>query len=102
MGQWNDRRSYESVPALDMARQSFIPALDMERQSFTNKIKRGNQSPKGIMRSAVPLPCFFDVVKSQTVAGQRPQQGTKSCRMGRNSVRPSVHPSNHPFPIQGV
>ena len=24
-----------------------------------------NQLPKGIMRSAVPLPCFFDVVKSQ-------------------------------------
>ena len=45
------------------------------------------------MRSAVPLPCFFDVEKSRGVAGQRPQQGTKSCRMGRNSVRPSVHPS---------
>ena len=29
-----------------------------------------NQSPKGIMRSAVPLPCFIDVVKSQKVAGQ--------------------------------
>ena len=28
-----------------------------------------NQSPKGIMRPAVPLPCFFDVVKSQ--AGSR-------------------------------
>ena len=39
------------------------------------------------MRSAVPLPCFFDVVKSQGVAGQRPRQGTKSCRMGRNSAR---------------
>ena len=23
-----------------------------------------NQSPRGIMRSAVPLPCVFDVVKS--------------------------------------
>ena len=29
------------------------------------KKRRKNQSPKGIMRSAVPLPCFFDVVKSQ-------------------------------------
>ena len=48
------------------------------------------------MRSAVPLPCFFDVVKSHRVAGQRPRQGTKSCRMGRNSVRPSVRPSARP------
>ena len=65
-----------------------------------------NQSPKGIMRSAVPLPCFFDVVKSQKVAGQRPQQGTKSCRMGRNSVHPSARPSARPlfgwFTHQGV
>ena len=38
------------------------------------------------MRSAAPLPCLFDVVKSQNVAGQWPQQGTKSCRMGRNSA----------------
>ena len=57
--------------------------------------------PVGIMRSAVPLPWFFDVVTSQKVAGQRPQQGTKSCRMGRNSVRPSAHPlfgwSIHPL-----
>ena len=46
------------------------------------------------MGSAVPLPCFFEVTKSQRLAGQRPQQGTKSCRMGRNSVRPSIrHPS---------
>ena len=52
-----------------------------------------NQSPNGIMRSAVPLPCFIDIVKSQRVAGQRPQQGTKSCRMRRNSVRPTVCPS---------
>ena len=27
--------------------------------------ERGNQSPKGIIRSAVPLPCSFDVGKSQ-------------------------------------
>ena len=51
--------------------------------------KRENQSPKGIMRSAVPLPCFFDVEKSQRVAGQRHQEGTKSCR---NSVCLSIHP----------
>ena len=40
---------------------------------------RENQSPTGIMRSAVPLPYLFDVVKSQKVAGQQPQQGTRSC-----------------------
>ena len=45
-----------------------------------------NQSPRGIMRSAVPLPCFFDVVRSPRIAGLQPQQGTKSCTMGRNSI----------------
>ena len=55
--------------------------------------KSNNQSPKGTMRSAVPLPCFFDDVKSQRVAGQWPRQGTKSSRMGRNSVNPFVSPS---------
>ena len=45
---------------------------------------------KGIMRLAVHLPCFMDVVKSQNVAGQRLQQGTKSCKMGRDSVHPAV------------
>ena len=30
---------------------------------------------------------------SALVFGQRPRQGTKSCRMGRNSVRPSIRPS---------
>ena len=44
------------------------------------------QLPKGIMRSAVPLPCFFDVVRSPRIAGLQPQQGTKSCRTGRNSI----------------
>ena len=51
-----------------------------------------NQLPKGIMRSAVPLPCFFDVVKSQRVAGQWPWQGTKSGRMGEKFFM-SVHTS---------
>ena len=64
-----------------------------------------NKMPKGIMRSAVPLPCFFDVVKSQGVAGQRPRQGTKSCRMGRISIHPYVHPSIYlsavPGPVVG-
>ena len=31
-------------------------------------------------------------MKFQRVAGQRPQQGTKSCSMGRNSIHPSIHP----------
>ena len=30
-----------------------------------------------------------------SVFGQRLQQGTKSCKMGRNSVHPYVHPSMH-------
>ena len=36
-------------------------------------LNKTNKSPKGIMRSAGPLPCFFDVVKSKRVAGQRPR-----------------------------
>ena len=32
------------------------------------------------------LPIFY-------IFGQRPRQGTKSCRIGRNSVRPFVRPS---------
>ena len=63
--------------------------LSLRRKGSKNKM------PKGIMRSAVPLPCLFDVVKSQNVAGQRPRQGTKSCRMGRNSVHLSTHTTVH-------
>ena len=55
-----------------------------------------NQLPTVIMQLAVPLPCYSDVIKSQRVAGQRPQEGTKSSRMGRKSVCPSVHPSVRP------
>ena len=52
-----------------------------------------NQWPTGIIWSAVPLPCYFAVVKPQRIAVQQPQEGTKSCRMGRNSVHPSIHPA---------
>ena len=34
--------------------------------------KQRNQLPMGLRRSAVPLPCFFHIAKSQRVAGQRP------------------------------
>ena len=34
------------------------------------------------MRSAVPLPCFFNGVESPEIAGQQPQQETKFCRIG--------------------
>ena len=47
---------------------------DNERERLTKekkeKKKKRNQSPKGIMRSAVPLPCFFEVTMSQKVVGQ--------------------------------
>ena len=52
---------------------------------------------KCIKWSAVPLPCstFISIFSwfSSWEAGQRPRQGTKSCRIGRFSVRPFVHPS---------
>ena len=47
--------------------------------------------PKGIISSAVPLPCSFDVgevSEGGSRAGQWPRKGMKSCRTGRNS-----HPS---------
>ena len=55
------------------------------------------QLPKGIIWSAVPLPYFFAVLKSQRVSGRRPQGGTKTCSIRRNfvcmTVRPYIHPS---------
>ena len=51
----------------------FILAFAMQIISFETMLhcffNLKNQSPKGIMRSAVPLPCFFDVVKSHRIAG---------------------------------
>ena len=49
-----------------------------------------NQSPKGLICSAVLLPYYFDAVESQAVAVQRPRQAKKSCRIERNSVYPFV------------
>ena len=66
---------------------------------WEGKGKKKNKTPKGIMRSAVPLPCLFDVVKSQNVAGQRPRQGTKSCRMGRKSVLRSEYTFFYEDPV---
>ena len=55
------------------------------------------QSPTDIIWSAVCLPCYFDVVKSQRVGGQRPREGKKSCRVEKiPSVRPSLRPSVRP------
>ena len=59
--------------------------------------KYHNQLPKGIIWSAVPLPCFFAVWKLQRVAGQWPQEATKSCRIGKNSICPSIRLSVHLF-----
>ena len=69
-----------------------ISALSYKKQPVAKRHHKVSGSPA----------LLLDVVKSQSVAGQRPRQGTKSCRMGRNSVRPSVHPSIHPFAIQGL
>ena len=40
--------------------------------------RKDNQSLTGIVWSAAPLPCYFDVVKSQGKAGQLPREGVKS------------------------
>ena len=50
----------------------------------------------------MPSGDWFAVMKLQRVAGQRPREGTKSCRMGRNSVRPSVHPSVCPYIVPSM
>ena len=51
-----------------------------------------NHLPTGIKWWAVPLPCYIDVVKTQRVAGKWPQEMTKSCRIGKNSVCLLIHP----------
>ena len=38
-----------------------------------------------------------DTLKEKVLFGQRPQEGTKSCRMRRNSICLSDHPSVHQF-----
>ena len=52
----------------------------------------GRPSPGG----GVFLP-HYGIEKHLAVFGQRPRYGTKSCRMGRFSVRSSVRPSVRPF-----
>ena len=42
-----------------------VPDTQNLRQKNVSHSILHNQSPKGIIRSAVPLPCFFDVVKSK-------------------------------------
>ena len=56
------------------------------------KEEKKNQSPTGLIWSAVPLPCYYNVVKSQNVAGQWPKQETKSCIMEKYSFCLSIHP----------
>ena len=46
--------------------------------------------------SVISLVIFVDVA---AVFGQRPRQGTKSCRMGRNSVRTYIRPSVPPLAL---
>ena len=56
-----------------------------------------NQAPTGIIWSAVPFSCFFNVVKTQRVAAEQLQEGTKLFRMGEipfiHLSTPSIHPS---------
>ena len=42
-----------------------------ESLQASNSKPNENQWPKGINRSAVLMPCFFDAVNSHIVAGQR-------------------------------
>ena len=50
---------------------TFVFVVNCERTvSLHDKATtKANRSPKGIIWSAVPLLCYFDVVKSQRVAG---------------------------------
>ena len=43
------------------------------------------------------LALIFAVLKLQRVAGQQPREGTKSCRMGKNSVHESIRLFVHPY-----
>ena len=57
-----------------------------------------NQSPIGIIWSAVPLPrCKHSLGWNWAVAGQQPRYETKSCKIGTFSIYLSVRPSIHPY-----
>ena len=51
----------------------------------------------GYTKPAVPLLCVSDVSKSQRVAGQLPQKGTKYSIIGSKSVCTSICPSIFTF-----
>ena len=58
--------------------------------------KKEKQLPKGIMRSAVPLPCFFDVVKSQKVAGEKGKTRSKRIKKKRKKREKEVQTERKP------
>ena len=57
-----------------------------------------NQSPKGIMRSAVPLPCFFDIVVTES--GKAAATIGDEVMSNREKFYPSIHLSIH-LPSKG-
>ena len=67
-----------------------------------------NQLLKVMIRSAAPLPCFFDVVISLIVAGLLPEREQSPVGWGailsiHPSVQPSIHMSNGVWgPAEGV
>ena len=68
-----DKWTYIPLPLKEIRKNGEKIVKDLGTDTNRDKKReKENKTPKGIMRSAVPLPCFFDVLKSQGVAGQRP------------------------------
>ena len=73
MGVYLDQ--FEKPLRRNVLMQGSPPYRDSNYLFWAHRVLAENQSPKGIMRSAVPLPRFFDIVESQRGAVHRPQQG---------------------------
>ena len=70
------------------------PILANWGKNFQNKL---NKMPKGIMRSPIPLPCFFDEVsRDSRAAAQTGDEVLKNGEKFHPSIHLSIHPSIRP------
>ena len=76
------RRKLDSIESITGKKSEEKPVAQRHREvSGSLAHHRRNQSPKGIVRSAVPSSHYSDVFKFQRVAGQRYRPGRKFYRI---------------------
>ena len=81
--------------------------LEVNPHRITDSISWNEYQKRSGQKATVPsnqiIACnrvckiLSEVIDSKVIFGQRPRQGTKSYRMGRNSVRTSVRPYVHTY-----